>query len=215
MLRFCSFFFSDCCNNAQLYREEASSGRIYVSLSSDSTCITQLKSATTGYESMILSPIISSTTIMTSASSSLGDEGAKCRFPDWTQAKWESGKIDGSVFLFKDEGNNYQTLTSKCITRQTPYPSTSNDRYIIHSTTQWYVLHVRHGNVFLLPLISLSLSLSLLSSPSLPKNFCVFPSSSLVFPYMGMQAERFLFLLVQLCVSVFPCDGASRFPKKL
>ena len=113
-----------------------SSGRTYVSLSSDSTCVTQLKSATTGYESMILTPITSATV---QASAALTDEasGAKCRFPDWTQAKWESGKIDGSVFVFRDEGNNYQTLTSKCVTRQTPYPSTSNDRYIVHSTNQW------------------------------------------------------------------------------
>ena len=123
-----------------------SSGRIYVSLSSDSTCVTQLKSATSGFESMILSPIVSATTLAAAATASTSslaavDEesgiGSRCRFPDWTQAKWESGRIDGSVFVFRDEGSSFQTLTSKCVTRQTPYPGSSSDRYVIHTTTQW------------------------------------------------------------------------------
>lgn len=40
----------------QLYRQDNNSGRIYVSLASDSTCTSQLVSATNGYESLVLNP---------------------------------------------------------------------------------------------------------------------------------------------------------------
>ena len=110
----------------QLYRED-STGTIYVSLSSDSTCLTGLKSATSGYESFILTP--------NTSTSSFPDfvEASKCRFPDWTQATWEDSKIRGNTFVYKDEEHNYQTVTSKCVMRQT---STSNERFVVYSKTQ-------------------------------------------------------------------------------
>lgn len=61
-------------------------------------------------------------------------ESIKCRFPDWTQGKWDRSRIDGNQFKFKDVVNNYRTLTSKCIMRQS---NTPNDRFIVHSSTQW------------------------------------------------------------------------------
>lgn len=61
-------------------------------------------------------------------------EASKCRFPDWTQAKWERAKIDGNSFIFRDEANHYQTLTSKCVMRQN---NTPNDRFIVYSVSQW------------------------------------------------------------------------------
>lgn len=110
----------------QIYREESSTGRIYVSLSSDSTCSSHLKSATSGYESFTLQPTLSLP---------FPDivERSKCRFPEWSQAKWESSKVDGNTFVFKDRQNNFQTLTSKCIMRQT---STANERYVVFTRSQ-------------------------------------------------------------------------------
>ena len=105
------------------------SGRIYLSLSSDSTCLTQLKSATSGFESLVLTPNASL------SSSSFPDfvEASKCRFPEWTQAKWESSRIEGNTFVFKDRQGNFSTLTSKCIMRQT---STFNERFVVYTQTQ-------------------------------------------------------------------------------
>lgn len=70
---------------------------------------------------------------------SVQSERAKCRFPEWTQGKWDRVKIEGNLFKFKDIANQYRTLTSKCIMRQTDTP---NDRFIIQSTTQWLVLNL-------------------------------------------------------------------------
>jgi len=110
-----------------IYREESSTGRIYVSLSSDSTCSLHLKSATSGYESFTLQPTLSSSPFPDIV------ERSKCRFPEWSQAKWESSKVDGNTFVFKDRQNNFQILTSKCIMRQT---STANERYVVFTRSQ-------------------------------------------------------------------------------
>lgn len=63
-------------------------------------------------------------------------ESSKCRFPEWMQGKWERSKIEGSKFTFKDELNQFCTITSRCVMRQN---NTPNERFIVHSTTQWYV----------------------------------------------------------------------------
>jgi len=120
-----------------LYREEPNTGRIFMSLSSDSTCATGLKNSSFGHESFIMTPAHHFTSSSQSKSANIPfpsfvDE-SMCRFPEWTQSKWESSTVEGNTFTFKDEHNNYQTLTSKCIMRQT---STSNDRFVVYSQTQ-------------------------------------------------------------------------------
>lgn len=110
-----------------IYREEPSLGRVFVSLSSDSTCKSQLIDAEQGFESLKL-------TSAPSRSMTSQYDTVKCRFPEWTQGKWEKARVEGNIFKFRDAANNFRTLTSKCIMRQ---PNTSNDRFVIQSTTQW------------------------------------------------------------------------------
>ncbi|RWS26210.1 hypothetical protein B4U80_05905 [Leptotrombidium deliense] len=111
-----------------MYREEASTGRIFLSLSADSTCLTQLKSATNGFESLVLTPVQTKTAVSLS-------ETSKCRFPEWSQGKWENTKIEGNTLKFKDQLTQFRTLASKCISRQN---NTPNDRFIVQISTQWY-----------------------------------------------------------------------------
>ncbi|XP_025017625.1 uncharacterized protein LOC107371326 [Tetranychus urticae] len=121
-----------------MFRENSTNGQIYVSLSADSTCSTNLVNARIGYETLTLTPTIGDK-IMTRYPIT---ESIKCRFPDWTQGKWDRSRIDGNQFKFKDVVNNYRTLTSKCIMRQS---NTPNDRFIVHSSTQCYTLEFQFG----------------------------------------------------------------------
>ncbi|RWS03145.1 hypothetical protein B4U79_08850, partial [Dinothrombium tinctorium] len=86
-----------------MYREEANSGRIFLSLSADSTCTAQLKSATNGFESLILNPI-------PTKSFPTHVETSKCRFPEWSQGKWDRTKIDGNTLKFKDQLTQFRTF---------------------------------------------------------------------------------------------------------
>ncbi|XP_074594666.1 uncharacterized protein LOC141850036 [Brevipalpus obovatus] len=123
-----------------IYREEASSGRVYVSLSADSTCKTELIDAETGHESLKLTSAPSRLPgwLIGGSGGTIGGshlqhyDSIKCRFPEWTQGKWEKARIEGNIFKFQDAKNNFRTLTSKCISR----PNASNDRFIIQSSTQ-------------------------------------------------------------------------------
>ncbi|XP_042145363.1 uncharacterized protein LOC8051363 isoform X3 [Ixodes scapularis] len=123
-----------------LYREEPGTGRVYVSLSSDSTCSTQLSSATSGYESLILTPV---------AERSLPAEveSAKCRFPDWSQGPWDRVSVQGGTFVFRDT-QRFVTLTARCVARQ----SGSGDLLAVHGVTQcgeelYYCLRLRRRSL--------------------------------------------------------------------
>ncbi|GFY69495.1 uncharacterized protein TNIN_190271 [Trichonephila inaurata madagascariensis] len=75
-----------------MYRVDPLTGRVFVSLSADSTCYNQLRSATDGYESLILTPF--------PEKSPPGPVlHAHCRFPDWVQGQWEGMQVLGT-FLF-------------------------------------------------------------------------------------------------------------------
>lgn len=122
-----------------LYREEPGTGRVYVSLSSDSTCSTQLSSATGGYESLILTPV---------AERSLPAEveSAKCRFPDWSQGPWERVRVEEGTLVFRDT-QRFVTLTARCVARQS-----SNDLLVVHGVTQcgeelYYCLRLRRRSL--------------------------------------------------------------------
>ena len=61
-------------------------------------------------------------------------EASRCRFPDWTQAKWDTVKVDGSMFIYKQrDETKFTTLTSKCLLRQ---PNTANDRFVVYTQSQ-------------------------------------------------------------------------------
>lgn len=61
-------------------------------------------------------------------------ESSKCRFPDWTQAKWDSVRVDGSMFVYKQKDETkFTVLTSKCILRQA---NTPNDRFVVYTQSQ-------------------------------------------------------------------------------
>lgn len=123
-----------------LYREEPGTGRVYVSLSSDSTCSTQLSSATSGYESLILTPVAE-------RSLPADVESAKCRFPDWSQGPWDRVNVQGGTFVFRDT-QRFVTLTARCVARQ----SSSGDLLAVHGVTQcgeelYYCLRLRRRSL--------------------------------------------------------------------
>ncbi|CAN8004115.1 unnamed protein product, partial [Ixodes hexagonus] len=122
-----------------LYREEPGTGRVYVSLSSDSTCSTQLSSATSGYESLILTPV-------GERSLPAEVESAKCRFPDWSQGPWERVRVQGGTLVFRDT-QRFVTLTARCVA-----PQGSGDRIAVHGVTQcgeelYYCLRLRRRSL--------------------------------------------------------------------
>ena len=61
-------------------------------------------------------------------------EKVRCRFPEWTQGKWEKAKIDGNIFRYRDAQNDHQTLTSTCVQRQN---INLHDRFIVNVRSQW------------------------------------------------------------------------------
>ncbi|KAH7642800.1 hypothetical protein HUG17_9491 [Dermatophagoides farinae] len=109
-----------------LYKEDHLTGQITVSLSSDSTCTTQLSNSSVGYESLILSPLPNKRIPPMV-------EASKCRFPDWMQGRWQRTKVDNQQFIYKDAQNQFRTIRSRCIQRQSDL---ANDRFIVHSITQ-------------------------------------------------------------------------------
>ncbi|KAF8782355.1 hypothetical protein HNY73_012651 [Argiope bruennichi] len=108
-----------------LYRKDKTTGRVYVSLASDSTCINQLTSATVGYESLVLSPL-------PDRSLPAQVEAAHCRFPEWSQGQWEHLVVNGNSFQFRDH-TLFQDITGRCILRENTTP---NDRFIVYTVTQ-------------------------------------------------------------------------------
>lgn len=66
-------------------------------------------------------------------------ESSKCRFSDWMQGRWQRTKVENQQFIYKDEQNQFRTIRSRCIMRQSDI---ANDRFVVHSTTQWSVFNV-------------------------------------------------------------------------
>ncbi|XP_023230618.1 uncharacterized protein LOC111630705 [Centruroides sculpturatus] len=108
-----------------LYRQDKTTGRVYVSFSADSTCTNQLASATDGYESLILTPL-------PNRSLPTQVETSRCKFPEWIQGQWEHIKVEGKIFTFRDSVH-FQTVSARCIRRQN---NTPNERYVVYTVTQ-------------------------------------------------------------------------------
>ncbi|KAF8789749.1 hypothetical protein HNY73_007666 [Argiope bruennichi] len=122
-----------------MYRVDPLTGRVFVSLSADSTCYNQLRSATDGYESLILTPF--------PEKSPPGPVlHAHCRFPDWVQGQWEGMQVLRNVLIYKDH-SRLQRLSLTCLRRENDTPE---DRFIVFSSTHCCLHHFAHGVAFLL-----------------------------------------------------------------
>ncbi|KAG8188278.1 hypothetical protein JTE90_012111 [Oedothorax gibbosus] len=107
-----------------MYRVDPLTGRMFVSLSADSTCHNQLRSATDGYESLILTPF--------PEKSPPGPVlQAHCRFPDWAQGPWEGTQVVRNVLLYRDPPS-LQRISLTCLRKE---EGTREDRFIVFSST--------------------------------------------------------------------------------
>ncbi|XP_015903977.1 uncharacterized protein [Parasteatoda tepidariorum] len=107
-----------------IYRVDPLTGRVFVSLSADSTCYNQLRSATDGYESLILTPF--------PEKSPPGPVlHAHCRFPDWVQGDWEGIQVVRNVLIYKDH-YRLQRISLTCLRKE---EGTKEDRFIVFSST--------------------------------------------------------------------------------
>ena len=106
-----------------LYQEAEPSGVIQLALSSDSTCLTNLHSASRGWETMKLSPRPAPAWPASLTSS--------CVFPDWLQGRWEHITFTGESVLYKDH-RTFKTYAGRCV----PHGSASPDRFLLYTRSQ-------------------------------------------------------------------------------
>lgn len=107
-----------------MYRVDPLTGRVFVSLSADSTCYNQLRSPTDGYESLILTPF-------PEKSPPPPVLHARCRFPDWAQGEWESVHILSNILVYRDEAQ-LQKLSLTCLRREN---DASSEKFIVFTST--------------------------------------------------------------------------------
>ncbi|XP_043225556.1 uncharacterized protein LOC122383317 [Amphibalanus amphitrite] len=105
-----------------MYRKEASTGRIYVALSSDSSCHRHLESATRGYERLVLQPA-------DTRPWPLAVRQATCTLPDWAQGVWQHSHVDGDTMVYKD-AKNFKTHTTRCVAQH------DQEKFVIYSRSQ-------------------------------------------------------------------------------
>ena len=108
---------------SQMYRKEAGTGRIYMALSSDSSCHRHLESATRGYERLVLDPA-------DSRPWPLAVRQASCTLPDWAQGIWQHAHVDRHTMVYKD-AKNFKTHTTRCVAQH------DEEKFVIHSRSQW------------------------------------------------------------------------------
>ena len=106
-----------------MYRKEAGTGRIFVALSSDSSCHRHLESATRGYERLVLEPA-------DSRPWPLAVRQATCTLPDWAQGVWQHSHVDGDTMVYKD-AKNFKTHTTRCVAQH------DQEKFVIYSRSQW------------------------------------------------------------------------------
>lgn len=91
------------------------SGKVYLAFSSDSSCTSNLHNSTSGYETMVLTPLKEEEyppKVLMSA----------CKFPEWMQGTWVNLNVKGQIMSFADHSllKMFQIL---CI--GTPNPATN------------------------------------------------------------------------------------------
>ena len=89
-----------------IYRTDSITGVTHLSLSSDSTCVNQLDSAHSGFESLQLQTITEGETL----------DREEMPLPSWSQGHWDSVTVSGSEITYRDEVEmttyNLQSLSS-------------------------------------------------------------------------------------------------------
>ncbi|XP_022235046.1 uncharacterized protein LOC106475142 [Limulus polyphemus] len=111
-----------------LYKQDTISGRVYLSLSEDSTCISGLRSSSDGYETFVLTPLPSRSLPAPVLS-------ARCKFPSWLQGRWENLEVNGNKFIYEDH-RRFQTLIGWCVTKETSTPFECYHIYTINQCGQ-------------------------------------------------------------------------------
>ncbi|XP_044765249.1 uncharacterized protein LOC123321619 [Coccinella septempunctata] len=89
-----------------VYEREARTGRIHMALSNDSTCITDLHNATSGFETFLLQPKAATPWPVEIRSGT-------CNFPKWMQGKWEHIRVNDDTLVYQDH-SSFKTYTIKC-----------------------------------------------------------------------------------------------------
>ncbi|XP_033606247.1 uncharacterized protein LOC111861520 [Cryptotermes secundus] len=90
-----------------LYREESGTGNVFMAFSSDSTCSSNLRSATAGYETLSLS-------VMPAPRWPSQVDSSNCRFPQWAHGYWQHMYIEGNALTYKDH-TTFKTFTIRCL----------------------------------------------------------------------------------------------------
>lgn len=106
-----------------LYKEDERSGNIFMAFSSDSTCTTDLHSATSGFETLNLTAVVTPEWPPQVSNS-------PCRFPPWAQGRWEHVTVEGNTLVYKDH-STYKTLTMRCVNAD----YTNAEKIIVYSRT--------------------------------------------------------------------------------
>ncbi|XP_050526793.1 uncharacterized protein LOC126897320 [Daktulosphaira vitifoliae] len=106
--------------------EEVSPGVIHMSLSSDSTCTTDLKNASLGYETFTF-------TAKPSPPLPLQYRNKACRFPDWAQGSWQNLRVEGNTVIYKDT-DKFLTYTWRCV--ESSATNKAKDKFLVYGQTQ-------------------------------------------------------------------------------
>ncbi|XP_069693976.1 uncharacterized protein [Periplaneta americana] len=107
-----------------LYREEIGTGNVYMAFSSDSTCSTNLRSATAGYETLNLN-------VMPAQVWPPQVDTSNCRFPQWSHGYWQHMYIEGNTLTYKDH-STFKTYTIRCLGGDTGI----GERFFVFARTQ-------------------------------------------------------------------------------
>nr|XP_023027097.1 uncharacterized protein LOC111515090 [Leptinotarsa decemlineata] len=106
-----------------VYKEDPTSGKIQMALSSDSSCTSDLYNFTSGFETLLLTPI---TELPWPAEVSFGLSS----FPEWMYGNWEHVKVQEDTMIYKDH-TSFKTHTIKCVG-----VIEDSDKYLVFSRTQ-------------------------------------------------------------------------------
>ncbi|XP_046406160.1 uncharacterized protein LOC124171057 [Ischnura elegans] len=107
-----------------LYHEDADTGIISMAFSSDSTCTSDLRSATDGFETMKLSP-------QAPIHWTQPLDPSPCLFPSWAEGQWEHMAVESNTLVFRDH-RTFTTYTFRCLASE----DATGQRSLIFGRTQ-------------------------------------------------------------------------------
>ncbi|GAB6021794.1 hypothetical protein CHUAL_004371 [Chamberlinius hualienensis] len=118
-----------------VYRRNATSGAITLSMSRDSTCnfpdsdtAVSTTSSAFDYETFVLTPAVV-------PSWPLKAKETGCKFPNWAQGSWQMFDVQDATINFTDL-RTFQRSTMRCISQPENNKGENNQRYIVYSITQ-------------------------------------------------------------------------------